>query len=157
MRRSTRLAAACLTLAAAGCAKSDEKADTSTAAVAPAPATPRTIALADLAGTWSMRSVPVSGDTTPTPYTLVATGDTTGWTMTLGNGKPIPVHVTISGDSVITDAGPYASVRRKGLTVRTHGSIRMEGGRLVGHTTARYSTTGPDSVLHLRTEGTRAP
>jgi hypothetical protein len=33
----------------------------------------------------------------------------------------------------------------------------MQNGKLVGTTTAHYVTTGPDSVIRLRTEGTKAP
>lgn len=161
MPRFTFIATACLA-ALAGCAKSEDKAATDTAApatAAPAPApAPKTISLADVAGKWSMRSVPESGDTTATTFTLTATGDTTGWTMTFPTGKPVPVRiVSVGGDSIVTESGPYASVRRKGLMVVTRSTFRMDGGRMTGHTTAHYQKAGPDSVLQLRSEGTRAP
>jgi hypothetical protein len=35
--------------------------------------------------------------------------------------------------------------------------MKLQGGKLVGMTAAHYSTTGPDSVLRLRTEGTKMP
>jgi hypothetical protein len=63
----------------------------------------------------------------------------------------------IEGDSIIADAGPFESVRRDGVMVNTRTVYRMEGDRLVGVTTAHYETSGPDSVLILNTEGTRAP
>ena len=69
----------------------------------------------------------------------------------------MPAQITVSGDSVITETGPHASVRRKGVQVSTHAVFRKEGDKLVGTTTAHYKTKGADSVLVLRTEGTRAP
>jgi hypothetical protein len=65
--------------------------------------------------------------------------------------------VSTSGDSIIVDAGPFESVRRDGVTVRTRAAYRIEGDRMIGTTVARYETSGADSVLRLRTEGTRAP
>jgi hypothetical protein len=114
-----------------------------------------TISLADVAGTWDMRSVPVSGDTTATVYQSVVTAD--GWTMMLPDRDPIEGVATTSGDSIIVDAGPYESVRRDGLMVTTHAVYRLEGDRLVGTVVAHYETSDADSVLTLTTEGTRAP
>jgi hypothetical protein len=115
-----------------------------------------TISLADVAGTWDVRSVPESGaDTTATVYQIQATAD--GWTFLLPDRDPIVATVTTSGDSIMTDAGPFESVRRAGTMVSTHAVFRLEGDRLVGTTVARYETSGADSVLTLHTEGTRAP
>lgn len=115
-----------------------------------------TISLADVAGTWDMRSVPETGaDTTATVYQIQATAD--GWTFLLPDRDPIEAAVTTSGDSIITDMGPFESVRRAGVMVSTHGVFRLDGDRLVGTTTAHYETTEADSVLRLDTEGTRAP
>ena len=118
------------------------------------------LALADLAGRWNVRSVPESGsDTSATTYVLTTTSDTTGWTVTFPNrARPIPARVVATdGDSVVTEAGPFESARRRGVQVRTRNVMRLQNGRLTGMTTARYQTTGPDSVLRLRIEGTRAP
>ncbi len=114
-----------------------------------------TISLADLAGTWDMRSVPETGDTTATVYQVEATAD--GWTMMLPDRDPIEGQVMTSGDSIVVDAGPYESVRRDGVMVTTHSVYRLEGDRLVGTVVAHYATTEADSVLRLSTEGTRAP
>jgi hypothetical protein len=115
-------------------------------------------ALADVAGKWNVTSKPESGtDTTSTTYVLNATADTTGWTITFPGRKPMAVHVQLSGDSVITMAGPYDSVRRKGLKVTTNGAFKLQDGKLVGRTTAHFKTTKPDSVLTLANTGTRAP
>jgi len=114
-----------------------------------------TISLADVAGTWDMRSVPVSGDTTATVYQAIVTAD--GWTMMLPDRDPLEGIVTTSGDSIMVDAGPFESVRRDGVMVTTHAVYRLEGDRLVGMTYAHYETSEADSVLELATEGTRTP
>jgi hypothetical protein len=150
----------CVALAVA-CGKSDQAAkDSAAMAAAPAPAPPpppAPLTLADIAGKWNLRTVPDSGDTTPTLSVLEGTADSASWKIKFANGLTVPAHVTASGDSIITDIGPYASVRRKGMQVTTHGVMRREGDRLVGTTVAHYKTTRPDSVLRLRTAGTRAP
>ena len=129
-------------------ATEDQAADT----VAAAP----TISLADVAGTWDMRSVPEAGpDTTATIYQIQATAD--AWTFMLPDRDPIEAVVTTSGDSILTEAGPFESVRREGLMVSTEGVFRLEGDRLVGTTVAHYQTSEADSVLRLYVEGTRAP
>ena len=149
----------CLALVAA-CAKAEQEpaADTTAMGMEPAPAP--TISLASLAGTWDVVSTPTSGgDTSSTRYTLTATADSTGWTFKFPNRAPtIPMRiVAVGGDSVVTEAGPFESSRRKGVQVSSHSVMRLEGDRLVGTTHARYQTTGADSTLTLNIVGTRAP
>lgn len=119
-----------------------------------------TLALADLAGKWTVRSAPETGrDTTTTTYVLTATATTSGWTVTFPHRPaPVPTRVlAVAGDSVVTETGPYESVRRTGVRVTTHTVLRRQGVQLVGTTVAGYQTTGPDSVLRFRTAATRAP
>ena len=164
MQISSRIVMTCSAgLLLIGCAKKDQAApDTAAVAAmqapAPAPAPPPAASLSDFAGKWKVRSVPASGtDTTPTNYMLTATADTTGWVIAFPSGLKVPVHVTLSGDSVIEKTGTFASQRRKGAKVMTEGALRMQGGKLTGMTTAHYAKAGPDSVLRLRTEGTKMP
>jgi hypothetical protein len=115
-----------------------------------------TISLADIAGTWDMRSVPLSGvDTTATVYQIDVTPD--GITFLLPDRDPVVAAVTTSGDSVIVDAGPFESLRRAGMMVSTHSVYRLESDRLMGSVVAHYVTSDADSVLNLSAEGTRAP
>jgi hypothetical protein len=124
-------------------------------AMVPAPA-PTPISLTDVAGRWNVRAT-APGDTAPTTSVLVATGTRSGWTLNFPNRRPIPVRVVaVAGDSIVTEAGPYESVRRPGVQVRTRGVWRIQDGQLVGTTEARFAR-GPDTLLVLRTEGTRAP
>lgn len=150
----------CTVLAAVACAKSDDAATADTAAgVVAASATPaQPISLGDVAGRWTVRSVPETGDTTAILSQLNASADTTGWTMTLPDRPPTATRVVaVAGDSIVTENGPYESVLRKGVRVTTRSVMRMRDGKLVGYTVARYSTSGADSVLRLRTEATRTP
>ena len=164
MRLTFRVVIACATsLLVVACAKKDQaSADTAAAAAMPAPApTPApapAASLADFAGKWQVRSVPESGkDTTPTNYVLTANADTTGWLITFPTGVKSKQHVMLSGDSVMAKSEPFASQRRKGAKVSTESSMRIQGGKLVGTVIAHYVAAGPDSVLHLRLEGTKMP
>ena len=152
----------CCAAVLVGCAKPEQQPAKDTTAEAapapaPAPAAPAGISLADVAGKWAMTTSNEKGDSTLVKYELVATGDPTGWILNFPKRKPVPARVAVGGDSIVLDAGPYESVLRKGVQVTTHGVVRLQDGKLVGTTVARYATHGPDSVRTLRTEGTRAP
>ena len=144
---------------ASACAKSDTPAtDTTKAAAQQAPPAPAPLSLSALAGTWNGTSQPTAGpDTTTTHYVLKGTADTTGWTITYPKGKPIPVHIKTDADSMILDAGPYTSVRMKGVKVTVHSVTRLQDGKMVGTVIAHYRMPKGDSSLTLRTEATRAP
>lgn len=142
------------------CAKAEEQPASDSTAVgrepAPAPSTP----LAAMAGTWNVVTKPTSGsDTTSTRYTLVTTSGTTGWTIQFA-GRPtaVPMRVVlVDGDSVVTETGPYESARRPGVQANVRSVTRLSGAMITGTSVARYQTTGPDTVLTLHFEGTRAP
>ena len=145
----------CCAAVLVGCAKPEQRpAQDTTAAATPTP--PAGISLADVAGKWAMTTKSEKGDSTLVKYELVATGDTTGWTLNFPKRKPVPVHVTVGGDSLVYEAGPFESLLRKGVQVTTHSVARLQDGKLVGTTVARYATHGPDSLRNLRFEGTRA-
>jgi len=149
MRRIFTLAFA---VAVVGCARGEEMpADTPAAAMA----TPLT--MAELAGTWSMQALAELSDSVLTTYTLTATADGSGWTMTFPGRDPVPAMVAVDGDSLIVDAGPYESVLRAGVQVTVHSVNRLENGMMMGLFEAHYTTTGADSVLRGRLHGTRMP
>jgi hypothetical protein len=126
-------------------------------AAAPAPA-PAAISLEDLAGTWTMRTTPEDSDSTLVTFQLTATADTSGWLMQFpGQSSPVPMRIlSVAGDSIVTHAGPYDSALRPGTMVTIHGSMRLQNGQLNGTTTATYATASGDSVVRLRTYGTRS-
>ena len=167
LHRTTRIASCCIVAVLAGCAKKNDAtvdstsasstttSTTDTTAMAPTPA-PAPINLADVAGKWNLHSVPTSGDTTSTNFVLTATGTTSGWSIKYPGRPAVPETITVSGDSIITSAGPYPSFRRKGVMVTTNGVFRLQNGSLVGTNTAHYKVKTADSVLVLNTTGTRA-
>jgi hypothetical protein len=160
LQRSTSIAVCLCAAVLAGCAKKDNAAvDTSTMAASTAVTTaPAPVNLADVAGKWNVRAVPTSGtDTTPTNSVITATATTSGWTITLAGRPAVPLRVSVDADSIMTEAGPYTSVRRRGVQVTTNTVMRLEGGNLVGRTTAHYKVSTADSVLVLTATGTRAP
>lgn len=157
-----RFAFCCCAALLIGCTKSEDRAAEDrtamdTALAAPeAPAGSATISLADVAGRWKLRSTDETGGT-PVEVEMVATADTSGWTVTGPGRKPIPVRVVaVQGDSIVTESGPYESFIRKGVQVRTRTVNRLQGGKLVGTIEARYTTKSGDSVVQRLTEGTRA-
>ena len=162
VQRTTRIALCCCAAVLAGCAKKENAAiDTSSAMASSTASTTTTstsgaVNLADVAGKWNMKAVPMSGDTTPTTYVLTATNNTSGWTITFPGRAPIPVKVTTDADSIMLQAGPFESVRRKGVQVTTFSVARLQSGVINGSTTAHYKTSRADSVLVLTTSGKRA-
>jgi hypothetical protein len=148
----------CCALLLVACEKPKEQApaaDTTAAmAPAPAPAAPAPISLADVAGKWTMKTMPENSDSVLITYEMVA--DSNGFTMNFPKRKPVKAKVTASGDSLVTEAGPYESLLRKGIQVKTNSVLRLKDGKLEGTTIAHYTTKGPDSVRTLKTEGTKA-
>lgn len=138
------------------CAKPDDAppaADTTAAAMTAAP----TVSLADFAGTWQVRGTNEAGDSI-VGYQLTASADAAGWSITFPGRDPVPLRVLeVAGDSLVAEGGPFESAIRKGVQVSTHTVMRIQDGRLTGMTTARYATSGADSVVMIRADGTRMP
>ncbi|HEY7481441.1 MAG TPA: hypothetical protein VH680_13085 [Gemmatimonadales bacterium] len=152
-----RLALCCCAVLLASCSKSKEQpaedamADAGAAAPAAAP-----IALSDVAGKWNVRLMAETGDSTLRTYQMVATADTMGWEIHFPDRPPVPVRVlAVNGDSIVTEAGPFESVVRKGIQVTSRSVNRLQDGKLVSVITAHYQAKGPDSVSTFRSEATR--
>lgn len=156
----SRFALLCSALLLVACAKTDTPpADTGMAAApmpAPAPPAAAPINLKDIAGKYDFTGKNEAGDTTLVTYELTATGDTTGWTIKFPNRPAIAQRfVSLSGDSLVMEAGPYASQIQKGVQVRTRTVFRLQDGKLVSRTVARYDTKGPDTLRIVVGEGTK--
>ena len=151
MRRLVMVVGAALLI---GCAKKEEPAPEPVVEPA-APVAPAPIDLNAVAGAWDVKTMGMESDSVLVTSTLVATADTAGWTLTLANRKPFALSITVSGDSVMASSPEYESALRKGVKVRTTSVYHLVGGELIGATTAHYKVTGPDSVLMLRTIGTK--
>jgi hypothetical protein len=155
MRRFTAVFAIA---ALSACQKAEKPAEQPVApAAAPAPAAPAPINLADVAGKWTVKTMPVGKDTVLLTYTLTATADTNGWTITFPGRAPLAAKVSVSGDSVMTSVGPYPSMLRKGVTVTTNGVFHLVAGKMVGNMMAHYNVKTADSVLALRSMGEKTP
>ena len=146
----------------AACVKKESStpADTGTAAMAPAPApaapAAAPISLPSVAGKYRVTSRGQGADTTTVTYELNATGDTTGWTITYPDRKAIPMRiVTVAGDSIVTETGPFTSVRRAGVPVTARTTHRWQNGQLVGTTVAHYDVDGHDTVRVFIIEGVK--
>lgn len=137
-----------------GCA--EEATEEATDEAADTTAVVEGISLADLAGTWNMRTTSTDpADTLVNEYQIVV--DEAGWTMLFPDRDPVSATAVVDGDNVVTDSEPFESVRNPGTMVTTHTVFHMEGDRLVGDVTATWQTAAGDSTGQLRTEGTRAP
>ncbi len=154
-----RLTLCCCAVVLASCSKSkDQPPEDAMADATAAPPTPAPIALTDVAGKWTVRLMPETGDSTLSSYEMVATGDSAGWELHFPKRPSVPVRiVAVDGDSIVTEAGPFESVLRKGVQVTSRSVNRLQDGKLVSVITAHYKTKGSDSVLTLRSEATRAP
>jgi len=137
-----------------GCA--EEATEESTVEAADTTAAVEGISLADLAGTWNMRTTSTDpADTLVNEYQIVV--DDASWTMLFPGRDPVSATAVVDGDNVVTDSEPFESVRNPGTMVTTHTVFHMEGDRLVGDVTATWQNAAGDSVGQLQTEGTRAP
>jgi hypothetical protein len=158
-----RFALVSIVILFAACVKSETSTPVDTGTVAMAPAAPAAVApaaapidLKTVAGKYKVTSRGQGSDTTSVTYELNATGDTTGWTVTYPNRKAEPMRVImVSGDSVVTETGPFQSVRVKGVPVTTRTTYRWENGNLVGTTVAHYTINGADTVRTFIVEGVK--
>ena len=115
------------------------------------------ITLASVAGKWNVNVMGESSDSVVATNVATFTEDPAGWSFQFPSGPVIPIrNVTVAGDSIIYDAGPFASAVRKGMQVSNRVAVTLRDGNLVGNVTARYQTTGADSVRQFRIVGTRA-
>ncbi len=153
-----RFAFFCCATILVACEKSKPQTARDTTTVAPAtPGSRAAISLAGIAGKWRLRTMDEAGGNV-VESDLTATADTSGWTLTRPNGKTVPVRVVaVGGDSIITEPASYESALRKGVQVRARMVLRLQEGKLVGTTEARYIMSGGDSVAQRPTEGTRVP
>ena len=109
---------ALVALALVACAGGEKK-EADSAAAATATVGPAALDLASLAGKWTQVVMAEGSDSVIVTSELNAGADASSWTITLPGRPAQPVRVTVSGDSVMTEAGPYESVLRKGVMVTT--------------------------------------
>ena len=100
------------------------------------------IKLSDVTGVWDAKSMVGPSDSVVATSVLTATADTSGWTMKLEGRDPIAMRVVaMGGDSIVTEAGPYASILRPGLTVTVLRNVsHYKGDTMWGTFEALYSS-----------------
>lgn len=110
---------------------------------------------ADFAGTWSAMSH-IEGTPDPVPSRFQG-HETGGWVMLLEGRDPVPLTVSIKGDSLIAISGQYPSILRKDVmvTVRTAGVL--QDGRLVGKLVATYDSPDGQELVTGTFEADRVP
>ena len=166
MTRHTSVALLVCVLTVVACARSEKRADTATSAATPAgataaassaPSTPAAapISIAQVKGKWQGKTMPASKDTVVGTWTLDATQDTSKWVTSFKDGPKVPVHiVSIAGDSIVAQMGPYKSVTaRQSVTTRVINHVH--GDTLVG-TFEMHLVAKPDSVIRGRLQAVRA-
>ena len=114
------------------------------------------IALADVAGTWNLTGTLATEEPTVIEYSVVATDSETGWLLNLPDRDPIEIRiVTVDGDSIVGESGPFESIIRDGVMVTTRTVLRLHGEMLMGTLDATYDTD-PVTMVPGTFEGTRA-
>jgi hypothetical protein len=151
------LALSTLAVIVVACAKSETPPATDTAAAAPAPAAPAALTLDQVTGTWNMNVTTPAGDSTFMAIVVTATPDGNWKLKYPDRPEPVATRAAAAGDSIVIDAGPYASPIRKTVQTTIHGVWRLQGDSLGGPVTAHYSVKTPDSLRVFRAMGTRAP
>ncbi|MFL5512319.1 MAG: hypothetical protein ACJ8CN_07785 [Gemmatimonadales bacterium] len=145
-----------------GCSKADNQAggsprsETSMASAADTAAASPMASLGAVAGKWQTRAISETGATLGTAQ-LMATPDTTGWTLTFPKQKPVPVRVVaVGGDSIVT-ASQYQDFENKKAQIRNRAVLRFHGEKMTGILEGHILIGGSDSLIHARLEGTREP
>lgn len=107
------------------------------------------------AGNWAIRAFDTAGDTIP-GHVLIATADSTAWTINFTDRPPIRAHILdASGDLVVYETERYESVIRPGVQVTVVFVSRINGESMTGRFIAHYDVGGAAAVLRGRTEGSR--
>jgi hypothetical protein len=98
-----------------------------------APTAMMMVTWADVGGDWVGNAVSPTGDSVVTPLTFTFNAaDKMAW-MKFPNREPVPARViTMGGDSVVVQAGPYPSVARAGHTVTVTSVLHVRSHMLWG-------------------------
>jgi len=134
----------------AGCAgevETDGEVSAGPEAAAPA-------SVADFAGTWQS-SVTLEGVADPVPSTMTGSASGTDWTMSLEGRDPIPLQLSMSGDSLITQSAEYESILRPGVMTVVRSAVLRQGDSWTGPVVVTYRTAAGEEVVRGVISGTR--
>ena len=112
------------------------------------------IKLSDVAGAWNGKSFVGPKDSVTVAYVMTIPAEGKAGSIKFAKGDAVATRlVTMGGDSLVVDAGPYPSVLRPGETVTTLRTIwHFKGSTATGTFMARYAS---GQVIHGRGEATR--
>ncbi len=130
------------------CAPAEQKAD-APEGMAPA------MTVADFAGTWNATST-LAGVEAPVESQITGTAAGTDWVIMLPNREPIPLQVSVAGDSLIAQSGQYESVLRKGVMVSIRMAQVMHQDMMMGNLVATYQTPNGQEIVTGTTQAVRA-
>jgi hypothetical protein len=122
---------------------------------AEAPAPPPAPSVADFAGTWNT-TVTMTGAAAPVETQLVGSADGT-WNMLAAGRDPVPMTVSLMGDSLIAVSAEYESLIRSGVKVMIRTASVRSGDTMTGNVVATYKTATGDEVVTGTMTSTKAP
>jgi hypothetical protein len=106
-----------------------------------APTATRSVTAVDFRGTWEGKSMMGPTDSIVTTFAIIVTNDGGSWTLQLPNRDLLPMRVlSVGGDSVVAEAGPYSSVLRPSETVTTRMTGHLRGHMLAGTFEGHYTS-----------------
>ncbi len=99
--------------------------------------------LSGIAGVWHLQTMIGPSDSVVATLELTETVSDKGWSMVLADHPRVPVRVlSVGGDSVVWEAGPYPSTRRVGQSVVLRTVGHYKGAEMWGSFEATYSVNG---------------
>jgi hypothetical protein len=107
-----------------------------------------------ISGTWNVRSVVGANDSVLIIFALTIAADGKSAIMKIPNEAPVPMRIlAVGGDSIVTEAGPYASIVRASGSVKSLRSVAyFKGDEMWGTFEALYVN---GDLVRGRTEATR--
>lgn len=102
--------------------------------------------LADFAGTWNTTSE-LTGVEDPVESQLIGSADGSSWTMNFAGRDPIPMHMSIVGDSLIGVSDQYESILREGVMVSIRSASVRQGDTMAGNVRVVYQTEDGNEVV----------
>jgi len=121
----------------------------------PPPPPPPPPTYADFAGTWDAVTT-LDGTPTPVPSRLASTPQGGGWTMTLEGRDPVPMRVSLVGDSLVLISDPYESILREKEEVQVRTAAVLSAGGMEGKLIATYNSPAGQQVVMGTIRATRA-
>lgn len=98
----------------------------------------------------------MAGVADPVHSRLASTPAGGGWTITFEGRPPVPMRVSMAGDSLVLISEPYESVLRPKVTVQLRAAGVLVDGSIAGKIIATYDTPDGQEVLMGTISATRA-